>query len=262
METLVWHLHWYLRLFIRNDGCLWYEINSSFHFGSARELSVFLLFSLVPHHIHCWPLVTNTSIYYSSRVSRLKNLSLIANITLIGFCFLLVLVHIIGHGPNYLQGFPPSCVKLTNCARIAPTNPNFNSTIWPNPSQPLIIFGHDANSTADLFQGWINVQTSFPQVLFQGQPNSTYQEMGIDLLYHVRFLSFFFGFPDDLFVTFNEIYLPPPLPNSLEGTQLWIQSNARIGSKDFGVNQERVESLVSFMIGFNLTSLSGGSAFF
>eukprot|EP01102_Stenamoeba_stenopodia_P017306 TRINITY_DN6184_c0_g1_i1.p1 TRINITY_DN6184_c0_g1~~TRINITY_DN6184_c0_g1_i1.p1 ORF type:complete len:271 (-),score=51.69 TRINITY_DN6184_c0_g1_i1:104-916(-) len=188
--------------------------------------------------------VTTTPVYYSDRVSRLKKVCMAADFAIVFFAFILIIIHLIGKGPDPIDGFPSACKRLTNCARIAPTNANLNSTIWPDPSKPPIFTSND-NATAavmGVFENWLDVQTGSPVIIYKG-PNANDTN---NLLYHVRFVTFVFGFPDDLFVLLN--------PVNTENVAIWIQGAAREGIKDFNVNQARVESLVSYVVSFNLTS--------
>ena len=129
--------------------------------------------------------------------------------------------------PPSPTAFPSACrggASAQNCARVVPGEPNIGMAKHPA-AAPLALRTTRAALLAAV-RAWARDQT-LSRVLHD-DPAAAFL--------HIRFLSVSFGFPDDLYAS-----------AACNGTSavLSLQSQARLGKSDFGVNGNRLAALLS-----------------
>lgn len=147
----------------------------------------------------------------------------------------LILIYLISLAGIYLgapdpeiETFPEDCPPTPNCTRVA----DFN--VRGEGLHPVHL-----NTTLEQLHSaivqWIEEQPR-SEILTD---NGTFV--------HAKFLSFFFRFPDDVYIHLF-----------CDGNQatFWVQSQSRLGSGDLGVNEKRVQSLFDFVENFEFEQAS------
>jgi len=142
----------------------------------------------------------------------------------ISFSFIIIifLVVQVSAWDKPVSHFPSVCTKTTNCCRLTSVNSsNVQATGFSSPFY---------NTTID------NVKSGIKSWI------KTYNSAGIlyesDTFIQTRFVTFFFGFPDDFYVE---------LLCKNGSVNVWVQSESRLGTGDFGVNRERVTDFLQKM---------------
>ena len=137
---------------------------------------------------------------------------------LLGYLLLLGLVWITAPDPEILS-FPDNCPKVTNCTRVADTN------VRGDGLSPLE-FNISSSKVISLILDWIDDQAG-TSILYNTSS-----------LIHAKFLSAVFRFPDDFMVKIS---------SDVNSTVIWVQSQARLGESDLGVNEDRVQAFLGYM---------------
>jgi len=136
--------------------------------------------------------------------------------------FLLLLVHLVGKDPSQ-SSFPAGCRKKTNCTRLTTdisTNVRGEGLICPQANTTL----KTANGAA---KDWINSKSRSD--MLTDKPT----------FLHARFVSSFWGFPDDFYVEL--------VCQENGAVAFWVQSEARLGTGDFGVNEQNVKEFTEYI---------------
>ncbi|RMG22037.1 MAG: DUF1499 domain-containing protein [Methanobacteriota archaeon] len=153
------------------------------------------------------------------------------SIAVLVLIYLLSLIGIYFGAPDpTITTFPEDCPPTPNCTRVAEFNVR-GEGLRPLKLNATLREVHDA------ILNWIDVQPR-TEIL---RDNGTF--------IHAKFLSFVFRFPDDLYVQLFCVG---------NQTSFWVQSQSRLGRGDLNVNEERVQSLFSFIesVEFELNSCS------
>ena len=129
-----------------------------------------------------------------------------------GYFLTLGLIWVAAPNPEILS-FPDNCPKVTNCTRVADANVR-GEGLTP------IISNMSSSEIIRLTLDWID-----------DQPRTSIIQNSSDFI-HAKFLSPFFRFPDDFMVKIS---------SNDNGTTIWVQSQARLGESDLGVNEDRVQ---------------------
>lgn len=141
--------------------------------------------------------------------------------------------------------FPEECPpeKILGCVRIATKNSHFNENL-----EPLAITVH-VQDTISLLEKWVAQEGSSTKVLLKRwEPMDSILTTGkskCTVYYHIRALTFFMGFADDLYVNMECFKNRPQLSES--HVLISAQSQLRIGKGDLGVNKRRVDRLFQFL---------------
>jgi len=147
----------------------------------------------------------------AEKIARGVTLFLQALLVLLTVVF--ALIHFTGQAADpEVRSFPNTCPKLTNCYRFAPGETDIEPIVWNT----------DLRTARTELQNVINplAKLEYESLIF----------------FHYRFLTPFFGFPDDVFFVLNNTR-----PNVIN---IWIQSQSRLGKGDLGANEERVTFLI------------------
>jgi len=124
---------------------------------------------------------------------------------------------------NPQSHFPTGCKKTTNCCRLTLSN----STNVQADGMTSPVINTTIKFAKDTVQDWMKTYNS---------AGTLYDS---DTFIHARFVSFFFGFPDDFYVEFK---------CQVHGSvNIEIQSEAREGTGDFDVNRSRVKDLLQYI---------------
>jgi len=132
-------------------------------------------------------------------------------------------------GPNWTS-FPTECDSPLHCTRIT-SNGNVRAVNISTPQIPTL-----KQSVIDTSTNWIYSQSAF--IILQQTPDGGY-------FIHSKFISNFFAFPDDFGLYF--------FCNNATQTEVWIQSQSRIGVGDLNVNDERSIAYVQYLASISFT---------
>jgi len=170
------------------------------------------------------------SFFYGDREIKMnscaKRSAIFINLLLQIIIIIFISIQAVPAGSYWNTGvFPTSCGSPLHCTRIT-SNGNVRAT---NISTPLLVTLRQ--SVIDTSVKWINNQHSF--IVLQHQtPDGGYY-------IHSKFISSFFAFPDDFGLYF--------FCNNATQTEVWIESESRIGSSDLGVNDDRSINFVHYL---------------
>eukprot|EP00271_Cylindrocystis_brebissonii_P006494 TRINITY_DN19273_c1_g1_i1.p1 TRINITY_DN19273_c1_g1~~TRINITY_DN19273_c1_g1_i1.p1 ORF type:complete len:307 (-),score=61.88 TRINITY_DN19273_c1_g1_i1:300-1220(-) len=142
--------------------------------------------------------------------------------------------------------FPQECApsKLLGCARVALTNSHPNKTAVP---LELPVYIKDA---VQAVRDW-SKQGGGRILIEQQEPSISIMTAGRNkctVYFHLRALTFFMGFADDVFVN---VECRKGVPGGASGSGgqvvVSIQSQLRIGKSDLGVNGRRIARFYAFL---------------
>lgn len=145
---------------------------------------------------------------------------------LYSWVLLLVLVRLTAPSPR-MPLFPTACRGDTpNCTRVA--NYNVRGVGLEPPTKNASLAALD-----DAVLRWIRTEPRTTVLLHDQTAEGAYYV-------HARFLSLFLGFPDDF-------YASSFCNATLSEGQVWVQSQARLGTSDSGVNDRRVRDFIEYL---------------
>jgi len=163
---------------------------------------------------------------WKSYKGRLWKILLVVSTLASVFLFILFLIQVVSWDFS-ANSFPSGCKKKTNCTRVTTDiSTNVRGEGLVSPTIP--------SSTSTIQQevkDWINSQTG----------TAILEET--DSFIHARFVTPFWGFADDFYVQ---------LFCQSNGTvAVWVQGEARLGTGDFNVNENRVANFIQSVNGYN-----------
>jgi uncharacterized protein (DUF1499 family) len=143
----------------------------------------------------------------------------LANLSLLFYVFLLIVLHVLSPDPLNGQLFPQGCDSTNACVRITSDNTSVNPIYYPVP-----VLSNVSNvAIVSYVEMWV------------GEMASTAILSSANGVVHARFVSIALGLADDFWMQLR--------PNGTE-TELWLQSQARLRT-DFGSNSQRMASFIN-----------------
>lgn len=140
---------------------------------------------------------------------------------------LLILFHYIGFDKEKTQ-FPSGCDLSTNCCRLGTSSKD--SVTERNIEVPVTFENITGSELMSKVKDWLNDKREDWEWAYLTKETYFIQ---------VRFISLFWGFPDDFYVQVNGTLS--------DIVYLYVQSESRIGEDDYDVNYDRVKDLIDYL---------------